>query len=325
MKKLFCLVFSLLTFLTVSCGTQRAAAQTESSIPSMASTSSASSEESSAKKTPPRDDTSETVWSTSDIDVSHVDINKKLIVFSFDDAPDVTLKPLMRTFASFNAQNPDCPASATFFSNGIRIDATTFSRLKEAYAAGFELGNHTNRHKDLTKLPPEKIREEISVVDEILCKIDGKRTGGNPAYRLVDRHGGLERNFRTADLRRRMEGEIPGRDRTHARRLSEYRRGRKAAASRPQGQRLSGGERLSTFQSARLFPRCGKRIYPHQTKIVKASPTGLSGELFIVVSNFFVPSILFFRKQTEEACAIVQPFGVSLQKFRGYVHLEVTA
>ena len=27
-----------------------------------------------------------------------------------------------------------------------------------------------------------------------------------------------------------MEGEIPGRDRTHARRLSEYRRGRKAAA-----------------------------------------------------------------------------------------------
>lgn len=26
MKKLFCLVFSLLTFLTVSCGTQRAAA-----------------------------------------------------------------------------------------------------------------------------------------------------------------------------------------------------------------------------------------------------------------------------------------------------------
>ena len=102
-------------------------------------------------------------------------------------------------------------------------------------------------------------------------------------------------------------------------------RGRKAAASRPQGQRLSGGERLSTFQSARLFPRCGKRIYPHQTKIVKASPTGLSGELFIVVSNFFVPSILFFRKQTEEACAIVQPFGVSLQKFRGYVHLEVTA
>ena len=175
MKKLFCLVFSLLTFLTVSCGTQRAAAQTESSIPSMASTSSASSEESPAKKTPPRDDTSETVWSTSDIDVSHVDINKKLIVFSFDDAPDVTLKPLMRTFASFNAQNPDCPASATFFSNGIRIDATTFSRLKEAYAAGFELGNHTNRHKDLTKLPPEKIREEISVVDEILCKIDGKR------------------------------------------------------------------------------------------------------------------------------------------------------
>ena len=175
MKKLFCLVFSLLTLLTISCGTQRAAALTESSIPSMASASSASSEESSAKKAPPRDDTSETVWSTSDIDVSHVDINKKLIVFSFDDAPDVTLKPLMRTFASFNAQNPDCPASATFFSNGIRIDATTFSRLKEAYAAGFELGNHTNRHKDLTKLPPEKIREEISVVDEILCKIDGKR------------------------------------------------------------------------------------------------------------------------------------------------------
>ena len=37
------------------------------------------------------------MWSTSDIDVSHVDINKKLIVFSFDDAPDVTLKPLIQS------------------------------------------------------------------------------------------------------------------------------------------------------------------------------------------------------------------------------------
>ncbi|HIU59685.1 MAG TPA: polysaccharide deacetylase family protein [Candidatus Scatosoma pullistercoris] len=113
-------------------------------------------------------------WDTSDTDISKVDANRKLIAFTFDDAPDSTLKALTEVFEQFNEQNPDCPASATFFCNGIRIDSGTFPLLKKAYQAGFELGNHTDSHKNLLRLSSEEIRKEIDAVDKILQKIDGK-------------------------------------------------------------------------------------------------------------------------------------------------------
>ena len=46
--------------------------------------------------------------------------------------------------------------------------------LEAAYGAGFELGSHTDSHKNLTKLPSESIKKEIEAVDKILQKIDGK-------------------------------------------------------------------------------------------------------------------------------------------------------
>lgn len=113
-------------------------------------------------------------WDTADTDISKVDANRKLIAFTFDDAPDSTLKSLTEVFEQFNEQNPDCPASATFFCNGIRIDSGTFPLLKKAYQAGFELGNHTDSHKNLLTLSSAEIRKEIDAVDKILQKIDGK-------------------------------------------------------------------------------------------------------------------------------------------------------
>ena len=55
------------------------------------------------------------VWNTSDADISRIDPNRKLVAFTFDDAPDSTLNALVKVFADFNGEHPECPASATFF------------------------------------------------------------------------------------------------------------------------------------------------------------------------------------------------------------------
>lgn len=114
------------------------------------------------------------VWNTSYADVSHVDKAKKLVSFSFDDAPDNTIRKLVDVFTQFNEENSDQPASATFFINGIHVDDGVKKTLKTAWEKGFELGNHTYSHKNLTKLSDKQIREEIDKVDEILKDIDGR-------------------------------------------------------------------------------------------------------------------------------------------------------
>ena len=61
-------------------------------------------------------------WDVSDVDISYVDSHRKLIAFSFDDAPANELENICAVFAHFNEENPDCKGSATFFCNGNRLD-----------------------------------------------------------------------------------------------------------------------------------------------------------------------------------------------------------
>lgn len=186
MKKTVYLALCALVLSLISCQS-RGAVKAPPALPSGKKTSVMTRQEASIKASEEKEDStiekassssaedkSAPVWNTSDTDVSHVDINRKLIAFTFDDAPDSTIKGLLGAFASFNKDNPDCPASATFFCNGIRVDSSNFSMLEAAYGAGFELGNHTDSHKNLTKLPAENIKKEIEAVDRILQKIDGK-------------------------------------------------------------------------------------------------------------------------------------------------------
>lgn len=114
------------------------------------------------------------VWDVSDIDESHIDSTRKLIAFTFDDSPAKNMENLLAVFALFNEQNPDCPAFATFFCNGIRIRENALPLLQTAYAMGMELGNHTQAHLDLTKLSDEQISSEIEQTDRLLARIDGK-------------------------------------------------------------------------------------------------------------------------------------------------------
>lgn len=113
-------------------------------------------------------------WNDEHVDVSNVDPKRKLIAFTFDDAPSTTLENLLALYASFNESNPDCPATATFFVNGYRFDNHVAPFFHVANAMQMELGNHTHSHLDLTKQTDEKIRDEIKKTDEILQRFDGK-------------------------------------------------------------------------------------------------------------------------------------------------------
>ena len=115
------------------------------------------------------------IWDVSGVNISHVDPNRKLIAFTFDDAPSRTLENILAVFASFNESNPDCPACATVFFNGYLFDSTSEQTVHAAHALGFELGNHTQSHFDLTTLDLPTLEREIDQTDAILEKIDGQK------------------------------------------------------------------------------------------------------------------------------------------------------
>ncbi len=119
--------------------------------------------------------TKEGYWETSGVDISNIHEGRKLIALTFDDAPARTLENILAVFARFNEENPDCTATATLFVNGGRMDEQSVPLLYAATALGFELGNHTHRHADLTKLEKEELTQEIVRTDELLEKIDGRK------------------------------------------------------------------------------------------------------------------------------------------------------
>ena len=114
------------------------------------------------------------IWDVRDVDISYIDPSRKLISFTFDDAPAKTLENILAVFASFNEQNPDCPASATLFINGSLCNEENMHTLRAAHVLRFELGNHTHAHKDLSSLSEEELLFEIERTDAILQTIDGK-------------------------------------------------------------------------------------------------------------------------------------------------------
>ncbi len=117
-----------------------------------------------------------TIWDISRVEIAGANKYAKRIVFTFDDSPAKNLEEIAGVFLRFNTQNPDCPASATLFCNGIRINERTIPSLQTAFTAGFELGNHSYSHLDLTTLPQDKLLWEINRTDELLCEIDGLQT-----------------------------------------------------------------------------------------------------------------------------------------------------
>lgn len=113
-------------------------------------------------------------WDVSDVDISYIDVSRKLISFTFDDAPAKTLENILAVFAEYNESNPDCKASATLFCNGHLFNTHSTQLLHAACALGFELGNHSYSHFDMSTLSEAEITWEISQTDSLLTRIDGK-------------------------------------------------------------------------------------------------------------------------------------------------------
>lgn len=130
-----------------------------------------SDEANSNEKTAPVDDT---IWDLSDVDTSSISPQRKLISFTFDDAPSKTLENIFAVYVGYNEAHSDCPAFATIFFNGGRFDSQTPHLLATACAMRFELGNHTFSHYDLTKLSKAELQWEIEMTDRLLQKADGK-------------------------------------------------------------------------------------------------------------------------------------------------------
>lgn len=90
------------------------------------------------------------------------------IGLTFDDGPHPKLTPrLMEILKKENVQ-------ATFFMLGEQVEK--FPEIAKAVAdGGFEIGNHTYDHKDLTKMSADEIRKEIERTQALIENATGKK------------------------------------------------------------------------------------------------------------------------------------------------------
>jgi polysaccharide deacetylase family sporulation protein PdaB len=103
------------------------------------------------------------------IPIYSVDTKEKKIAISFDvswgeDRTDEILKALDK----YNAK-------ATFFIVGSWIDQYP-EKLKNIYAKGHEIGNHSNKHPIMTTISKESMIKEIAITDAKIMSITGQGT-----------------------------------------------------------------------------------------------------------------------------------------------------
>lgn len=110
------------------------------------------------------------IWENN-ADISWIDPSKPMMAFTFDDGPVGTAD----TSTSVRIQNALAASGqhATFFYWGNSLNKATEADVKRAYDMGFEIGNHTKSHQDLSKLTPEKILDEVLTQADRLTAITG--------------------------------------------------------------------------------------------------------------------------------------------------------
>lgn len=93
----------------------------------------------------------------------------KVVALSFDDGPDSKWTPLVLDILK------KYDIKATFFMVGPQTEKfpEVIQRMKEE---GHDLANHTWSHPNLTKLTPEKIKEEIELTSDSIEKASGVRS-----------------------------------------------------------------------------------------------------------------------------------------------------
>ena len=110
------------------------------------------------------------IWENN-ADISWIDPSKPMIAFTFDDGPVGTSD----TATSIRIQNALAASGqhATFFYWGNSLNSVSEAEVKRAYDMGFEIGNHTRSHQNLSTLTADKIYAEVMEQADKLSAITG--------------------------------------------------------------------------------------------------------------------------------------------------------
>jgi peptidoglycan/xylan/chitin deacetylase (PgdA/CDA1 family) len=93
----------------------------------------------------------------------------KYVALTFDDAPDSLFAPIMLDiFSRYNIK-------VTYFCLGNCVHQNP-DILKRIAAEGHVIGNHTYDHVDLSKLPPEQVRDQLQRTADEIYRIVGLKT-----------------------------------------------------------------------------------------------------------------------------------------------------
>jgi peptidoglycan/xylan/chitin deacetylase (PgdA/CDA1 family) len=97
------------------------------------------------------------------------DANPKVVLLTIDDAPDQHALQMANDLKALNAP-------AIFFVNGHFLDTPEEKEtLKKIHDMGFAIGNHTFSHSSLKEISPEKQKEEIVSLNDLIESIIGER------------------------------------------------------------------------------------------------------------------------------------------------------
>ncbi|WP_257008140.1 polysaccharide deacetylase family protein [Bacillus sp. FJAT-45350] len=95
--------------------------------------------------------------------------NEKVVLLTIDDAPDKYGVEMAERLQSLGV-------GAIFFINGHFLQSDEGkSQLKQIYELGFEIGNHTMTHPNLSKLSEQEQRDEIIKLNVLIEEITGER------------------------------------------------------------------------------------------------------------------------------------------------------
>lgn len=96
-------------------------------------------------------------------------VDPKVALLTFDDSPDQHAVEIAEQLKAINAP-------AIFFVNGMYIESDEGKdKLKQIYDMGFEIGNHTQTHPNLSTISPEKQREEILQTNQLIYEVTGEK------------------------------------------------------------------------------------------------------------------------------------------------------
>lgn len=97
----------------------------------------------------------------------NIDPNRPMVALTYDDGPNAPVTN--RILNSLEAVG----GRATFFVVGSNVHGRNATIMKRAFDMGCEIGNHTYRHENLTKLSAEAIKSTISSTDQKVIEVTG--------------------------------------------------------------------------------------------------------------------------------------------------------